>query len=113
MTLAEFLNKIPKDGWKICRGGMLRRGSGSIFDRQCPITAVYGKNKFGNGVPVKAFRFGAAAKEMGLDIDLAVSIVNAADHCHEGLSERSKLLRRMLLERTGLKEKKPKKKRSL
>ena len=112
MTLAEFLNKIPKKGWRMYSGGRIRRGREAMLDKQCPITAVYGKAKFGNGVPVKAFKFAAAAKKMGLDATLAVSIANAADYTPEYLEDSSRIIRTMLLERVGLEEKKAKKKRS-
>lgn len=69
MTIDEFIAKIPKGGWELTTGGMIR--CFSKFQPKCPITAVAGHGHISNAEQIGV--------EIGLTALSAASIVWAAD----------------------------------
>lgn len=95
MTLEEFFAKLPRDGWRITPVGHLRRGDHRQITSCCPITAVHPASP-------SAGEWKLAAWELGLDIELAQDIVDAADK-HKSIRY-APALRARLLAHCGLDE---------
>jgi hypothetical protein len=93
MTLDQFLKRLrktPRD-WKFLGDGEIRRRWRSEHP-QCPLTALVGLGEDD---------WRAAAEKLGIDLDVAETITDAADN-DEG--EASKRLRAKLLRACGLTE---------
>lgn len=97
MTIDEFLEELPSDGWKL-EDGLLRRPvkfKGREYDA-CPITSLSQIHPSPNS-------WHGVADTLGLEYEDALRIVNAADN--PGLcSGATRQLRERLLEKFGLKE---------
>lgn len=109
MTLDEFFEALPKDGWRIDVGGTIRREVDYCED--CPITAVYNDAR---GLRWDE-RCGAedageiVAPLLGLNSKLAGKIIAAADEPLStlrgfGWDNDMVPLRQRLLEHCGLEE---------
>jgi hypothetical protein len=77
MTLEQFLEKLSvTSGWRLNSIGQIRRPFPGLrrltWKQQCPITAIAGTP----GIHVAP----TAARELGLNADVAGGIVNAADN---------------------------------
>ncbi len=84
MTIDQFFEKLPRDGWEI-RNGVIRRGL------CCPVTAAHEAQFSACGWP-------DAAEELGLEYPVAQDIVAAADD----EDARLRPLRARLLDHCGL-----------
>lgn len=100
MTLDEFFERLrqtPRD-WRVTERGGIRRGNGDFMDeQQCPISSLADR-------PV--IDWGIAFRELQLDGDLSMRILDSAD-CdghNEGYRWFDPALRAKLLDRCGLRD---------
>lgn len=95
MTLKQFFERLPKDGWWMTSDGLIRRGADRILPNrcECPITSIRGR---------EALFFLREGNRLGMDYDLVCRIAEAADN--ETHTPTLRRIRRLLLNHCGLAE---------
>lgn len=97
MTLDEFFERLPRDGWGLWGCG-IRRLSPDGLEEQCPVTAACCSGVFSVG------DYLLAAEPAGLPAGLAEEIAAAADRQLSACPPEQKRIRLRLLEHCGLRE---------
>jgi hypothetical protein len=101
MTLKEFFQRLPKDGWWLGGEGEIRRGNDGEMDDsrcQCPISSL-------KDLPTVDYL--RVRREFGIDVDLSAAILAAADNDADPWTPTSGRIRRALLKHCGLTEPQP------
>ena len=97
MTLDEFFERLPKDGWWMSNEGAIRRGNNGQWDEsvcECPVSSILGK-------PTNQYM--SVATSAGISRPMAANIATAADGDFWA-DEKMDELRARLVAHCGLKE---------
>lgn len=96
MTIEEFFEKLPRDGWKLDGHYIVRHRRIGGYN-VCPIASL-ARLRMTSG------KWQEAAIEIGLSRGVAKDIITAADYGNAHLSKKHQKLRARLLEHCGLVE---------
>lgn len=95
MNLDQFFEALPRDGWYLTNGDLRRPIPENPGCSACPISSISKSFQ-------RADRYGAAAQEIRLDVDLIAPIMWAADRPDYQDSPAVLALRRRLYQHCGV-----------